>query len=348
MPRLRWLMLCCLPLLAGCAGLDRWSAAAGLVADVADPATAARPPHPGTLTFTVSERRYLADLYRPEGRPRAALVLVHGFAKALAGAGLLVLAPTIDSLTRFQVGTANVVAVRDALAYLAARGESRQLGVGAISYAVGPALLAALRLSDEVDFVLAVGGYYDLVETVTFATTGYYRVEDGWRYRPPASLGRWLLLLGHAHHLPDPRDRELLRRIARARLADPDAAVGALRRRLSEQGEAAYALVANRDPRRVERLVGRLPAPMQRQFTALDLSRRDLATLEACLVLIHGRDDPMIPPTQSVDLAAAVAPGRAALFVVGGIGHVDVRPGWRDALSLWRAAATLIRAAEEC
>lgn len=118
----------------------------------------------------------------------------------------------------------------------------------------------------------------------------------------------------------------------------------ALAERLSEHGRAAYALVDNRDPTRVPALIEQLPDRLRQQIAALHLSRHNLSRLEAKLVLLHGRDDPMIPSTQSEALARAVPSGRAELFIVDGLMHVDVQQGWDDALELWRAAVALLRA----
>ena len=349
------------PLLAsGCASVARWNDAARLLVAVSGEQDSEPSPAPTEVRFGASGRGYRADLYLPSRQQRAALVLVHGFtsqgkadprlrrfAHALARAGFRVLVPEIESLTRFEAGTQNTRAIRDSLDYLAKRrGPAAGLGVAAISYSVGPALLAALE-SREVDFMLGVGGYYDLIEAISFATTGYYRLQGEPRYREPPAAGRWLLLLGHAGQLPA-QDRRLLRRIAQLKLENPQADVAFLRQGLSRDGKAAYALAANRDPRRVPELVEQLPASMQRQIDALDPSRRDLSAFEACLVLIHGEDDPMIPPSHSIALAEAVPPERATLFIVGGISHIDVQPGWRDAFSLWRATVALLKAADGC
>jgi pimeloyl-ACP methyl ester carboxylesterase len=358
--------LCVLLLLgsAGCAGIARWQEAYSLVSDLAaseagDPREAA--PQPAEVHYRVDGREHVADLYRPSAPARAALVLVHGFtelgkddprlrrfAEILADARFLVLVPEIESLTRFNVSTGDIETIRDAVLFMAERTQpaDAELGVAAISYSAGPAILAALETAarKHIAFILSIGGYYDLLQSIAFATTGFYREDGGWRYREPATGGRWLLMLGHAHQMPDARDRRLLLRIAERKLDDPQADAAELTARLSDEGLAAYRLVSNRDPGRVPALIARLPAAMQREIAALDLSRYDLSRLRARLILLHGRNDPMIPPSQSEALAAAVPPGQAELFVVGGLAHVDVEPGWRDALELWQAAVSLLKA----
>ena len=103
------------------------------------------------------------------------------------------------------------------------------------------------------------------------------------------------------------------------------------------------ALVRNADPERVPELIAALPESARRDIEYLDLSRRQLGNLSADLLLIHGRDDPLIPATESLALAAAVPPGHAEVFVVGNLSHVEIHPGAiPDTLQLWRAAYRLL------
>ena len=103
------------------------------------------------------------------------------------------------------------------------------------------------------------------------------------------------------------------------------------------------ALVRNADPERVPALIAGLPGSVRRDIDFLDLSRRQLRDLRAQFLLIHGRDDPLIPATESLALAAAVPPGHADVFVVGNLSHVEIHPGAiPDTLLLWRAAYRLL------
>jgi len=67
--------------------------------------------------------------------------------------------------------------------------------------------------------------------------------------------------------------------------------------------------------------------------------------VRAPLVLIHGRDDPVVPFTESLRLAAA-APGRTTLVVLDALGHVGggLEDGleWRAIARLWGAAYRLV------
>ena len=246
-------------------------------------------------------------------------------------------APELPGLRAQRVGREDpdaVAAAGEALASCYGPGVPPRFAVAAISYAVAPVVIAAMTPpgADRIALIVGIGGYHDVVAAITYLTTGYYRTGPGqpWQQGNPAPIAKWVFVLASASRVPEPRDRALLTEIARAKLADPDADVRGLRRELGSGGQAMVALVRNADPERVPELVAALPEPVRRDIEYLDLSRRELRDLRANLLLIHGRDDPLIPATESLALAAAVPPGRADVFVVGNLSHVEIhRAGFR-------------------
>ena len=319
-------------------------------------------PHRSAVYWRVADRSYGGDIYRP-GRPGdgggAALVLVPGvaragkddrrlvaFANTLARAGFTVLVPDIENLRALKVKSRDVRSIADAMRYLATGRKSR-VGLVAISYAAGPAVLAALQddIRCRVGFVLAIGGYYDRLTILTYLTTGYYRErpEGPWRKGRRNAYGMWVSLLSFADLLAEAADREALEEIVRRKVRDLDADIGDLRARLGPDGRAVYALIANRDPDRAAGRIAALPAAVRRELAALDLKGRDFSGFAARLILIHGRDDAIIPYTESAALAAAVPAGRASLYLVDSLAHVELGPtGVVDTLKLWRAIYRLL------
>ncbi|MCH8154141.1 MAG: alpha/beta hydrolase, partial [Proteobacteria bacterium] len=78
-------------------------------------------------------------------------------------------------------------------------------------------------------------------------------------------------------------------------------------------------------------------------MAALDLSRAELSRLGAPLILLHGRNDAIIPFTESLALAAAAPEERVTLCVVDNLAHVDLGPGGLgDALRLLRATYRML------
>lgn len=145
------------------------------------------------------------------------------------------------------------------------------------------------------------------------------------------------------HRIASPEDRARLSLIKEMRLRDPAADVAPWAAELGPEGRAVYALLDNDDPDRVPALVEALPEALLADFRALDLSRRDLSRLSGRFFLLHGRNDPIIPETESLKLAAALPAGAADLSIVDSLDHVEPKPiGPLDRLTLLRAAYAVL------
>lgn len=318
-----------------------------------------------SIGFAANGRAYEADLYRAGDAPRGVLLLVPGLAPdgkndrrlvelavILARARFAVLVPDFSSLRAQRVSADNVQQVADALSYLAGRddiaGDDPPLGIAAISYAVGPALLATLdpALAGRIDFMVAIGGYYDVEAVVTYFTTGFHRsgTDGAWVKGTPNDYGKWLFVDANADSVMDMRDRITLRAMARRRMADLNADIDDLVPLLGREGTAVHALLANTDPDAVGKLIAGLPERLRRNLSALDLKGRDLAGAPRSVILIHGRDDRIIPVTESMGLDSALPAHRSHLYIAEHLAHADLEPGdWRDVLTLWQAAYRLLK-----
>ena len=97
------------------------------------------------------------DLYEPGGKTRAAMVLVPGaavlgrdeprlkaLARTFARAGFMVLVPELPEVRRLALSRADAGRVASALRQLHKWQPAQPLGVAAVSYAVAPAVIAAL------------------------------------------------------------------------------------------------------------------------------------------------------------------------------------------------------------
>ena len=315
------------------------------------------------VAYRVDGRAYDGDLYLPGDRTEGAIVLVPGvsragkddrrlvaFANTLARARFAVLVPDMQGLKALKVRATDVREIAHAIAYFAdssaAAGHDR-IGLVAVSYAVGPAILAALEpdVRDRMGFVVGIGGYWDLEAVVTYFTTGHYRERPDrpWRRAQPNAYGKWVFVLSNVEQLESAADRAILDRMARLKFDDPDAGIAKLAARLGPEGRSVYALLDNTDPERVPALLAALPAGIKAEFAALNLKGRDFSRLSARLILIHGRDDTIIPYTESVALAAALPKEQAELYLVDSLAHVDLGPtGLIDTFTLWRAVYRLL------
>lgn len=315
---------------------------------------------PAQVAWRTAERSYRGDLYGAPDQSRAAVLLVPGaaeagkddprlvtFARALADAGFLVLVPDLPGPKALQVSSEDIIEIADGAVHLAGLPRGRRpLGLAAISYGVGPTLLAAFdeRLAGRVGFVLAIGGYDDLTAVITFFTTGYWRErsDQPWRLGRPNAYGKWVFVLANAARLDDSNDRARLTAIAQRKLADLDADIRPLEAALGPEGRAVMALLDNRDPTRVPSLIATLPPRIATEIAALDLAGKDLTTLRAQVLVIHGRDDAIVPYSQSVALARTLG-SRARLYLLDSLAHASLTPGGvRDAWLLWQATQRLL------
>ncbi|MDP2431674.1 MAG: alpha/beta hydrolase [Pseudomonadota bacterium] len=368
-------LLALIILLAGCAPARHYEAAL-VLGDIAavEGASGLKRATPAPLrqvvTYSVSGRQHSADLYLPgplEGCgarcPRAAIVAVPGavpgakddprlvaFATTLARAGFAVLAPEMPGFRSMRVRPSDAREIADAFSYLASRPElapGGRAGMFAFSYAVGPALLAALQddIREQVRFVVGLGGYHDLPRAMRFFTTGWFEHEGQWRRITPDDTGRMVLVHASLDYLDDAGDDERFERMVELRGRDPDADLAPLAAGLSAQGKAVYALAVNPDPARFPELLAALPEAMRADMERLNLARHDLKPLRARLLLVHGRNDNLIPWPESLALAAAAPEGQAEAFLIHRVlGHVDLSFSslfsWRfwseDLPDLWR------------
>lgn len=338
--------------------------------------------HP--LSYTVAGRSHQADLYLPaplgacvpangeqEGDassrlgqcPLAAIVVVPGavvqgkndprlvaFVTTLARAGFAVLVPEIEGFRELRIRPSDVRDIVDAFAYLISRPElapKGRAGLFAFSYSVGPAILAALDddIREQVRFVVGLGGYHDLQRAMRFFTTGWYEHAGRWHYITPDDSGKMVLAYSSLGYLSDGRDRAVFDRMVALRSRNPRTDLTPLAAGLSSDGQAVYALAINPDPARFPELFSRLPAAMRADIARLDLARHDLKPLKARLILVHGRNDNLIPHSESLALARAVPEGQASVFLIHRVlGHVDLGIAtlfsWRfwseDLPDLWR------------
>ena len=353
------------PLLAGLFSPARLIESIRLLQDVQAGAGAAgrnRPAvHRVTLDYAPHGAPRTGDLYR-SGKPVAGLVLMPGaspqgkddprlvaFAEALARARFEVLVPDLPGLRSLRVSADDADLVADALSALSqhrAAGGNATMGLIAICYSTGPAMLALLeeRARGTAQFMLSIGGFYDLEAVIAFFTTGCYRnPADGLlRHRPPDEYGKWIFAISNVAALEDPKDRERLDAMARRRLDDSEAELCDLAAGLGEEGRRVYALLENRDPDRVPALMDALPQRIKAEIARLDLKRRDFSGLDMRFILMHGNDDAVIPETESMALAGALP--AADLYILHSMQHVDPGPaGIADKLKLLAAMQGFLR-----
>lgn len=295
------------------------------------------------------------DLWHPGGRrhgPWPGLVLVHGLttegkrdprlawtADRLARAGFVVAVPELPALRAQRLRPDDALTIRDTLLSLTAHPLVRPgpVAVIAVSVGLGPVALALdePELAERVRVVLALGGYADARELIRYFTTGAYAFggTGGQAAVDPALAGAFLAR--NLDLVRDARDRAAVEATLQGRPPGAEPGPGA---------RAVLALLQNREPARVDALLEALPLETRELLEALSPARH-LRRARARLLLVHGKDDPAIPYTESLRLAAS-APGRSRLVLVELIGHVEGQaPAWHrlaDLMRLWSVCYELL------
>lgn len=330
------------------------------LANLTSTTTKAMAAPPTAVSYQLGETRHRGDVYHPASHPQGGIVLLHGaaplgkdnprlvaFAAALARAGFIVLTPDIVGLRALQLRAGNTQYVVDAVSYMKSSlglASEQNIGIVSLSVATTPAFLAALKpeIRNDVRFILAVGGYYDLSTTLTFATTGYYQDGQAWQYQQPNEYAKWVFLLSNVEKLSNQKDRKILSQLAQRILEKGDNDRTALISQLTAEGEAVYEFINNTILDDADALFARLPSAVRSEIDTLSLASYQLAGLAARVILVHGFDDPIIPYSESVALAKALPAAQTKLFVINGLVHVDLNQNVIDYWRLWQAVRALL------
>lgn len=301
--------------------------------------------------------------YRPTATPpRGALLLCPGlhyagpadprldrFARILARAGLLVLAPFLPDFTALRVApglTRDLERALEGLLALPERPRGVRPGIFSISFGSLPTLRLAARTPHALGGLVIFGGYADWRETVRFCLAG----RPG---HPRDPLNQPVVLMNLIADLPGgPADPAPLlaawRRYVestwgRPEMKDPARHFPVARAIAAELPEATRALF----------LVGCgvEPGALALAEEALDRGEALAALLDprpACaeircpVHLVHGLDDDVIPHTELERLAAALPPSvRVGRHKTGLYGHTGTS-GLRGATALLKEASTLL------
>ncbi len=281
-----------------------------------------------------------ATFIRPRGtNPLPAWVLLHGvtvpgrnhpvltrFANALAYSGAAVIVPEVPAWRDLRLDeSAGDAAIRASVAHLRDRSDvTGSISLIGFSFGATQALMSASRdpVREHVRKVVSFGGYSDLGRSLYCMFTGEHEWE-GVRYQlDPDPYGRWIVVTNFLDRVPEYAHMEDLRRAA-GELAAASGVRGvyaaeprsdelnrAIRKRLSPEEREVFDLIAPMEgitpPRdAMHQLAERIVTAATTHARGLD-PRTDLVNLDQKVVLAHGREDRLIPFTETLRLAAAM------------------------------------------
>jgi hypothetical protein len=278
------------------------------------------------------------------------------FARAVASAGGHVLVPEIESWTELDLSTRRTEGiVEGAVAHLA--GDPRVLpggvllagfsfgGPQAIRVAADPTLAGALR------GVLSWGGYAGLEAAIRFQFTGEAEANPLVRRRPDP-YGRWVLGANHLTAVPGCEAmgdvaaglRELALRSGRHEFDDPDPSAdplkAALRATVAPGHREIWDLFVTSAARGAELARGDAPLPqaLGPLIEALTETVRwrdpgldpisGVGRISVPVRLLHGRDDVLIPWTETARLDGLLRPRSASIetTITGLFAHSGTEP----------------------
>lgn len=293
-------------------------------------------------------RELPAVIYRPTGRrPGRAWIVLHGltyhgsrhpglmrFARSLAASNHLVFIPEILEWTQLHFAPELAApTIHAAVEVLRGRHdvEADRIGVFGFSFGATQALVAATdqELASRLKAIVAWGGYADIARLVHFAMTGEHEIDGVREYIDPDPYGRWIFGANYLTQLPGYENRtrpakalmQLAREAGRSgRFAgDPvhNTLKAELASKLDRDDRRIYELFAPQGPFDVEaaRELGDAFADAVVQMNLMD-PRPVLDRVQVPAIITHGRDDRLIPYTESIRLKRLLPPDRVADFTV--------------------------------
>ena len=288
-----------------------------------------------------------ASVYRLRGRTHyeTAWVVLHGityrgrehrglqrFASSMAAAGHLVFIPEIPEWSRFQVAPALAVpTIRAAVHALHERSDidPARIGLFAFSFGGTQAIIAANDpdIERELRGVVSWGGYADVHRLIHFGFTGEHTLDDTVYREEPDPYGRWIVGGNYLTRVPGFEDMDDVAR-ALLELATEagqrgtyagDPAYEPVKEKLAARfkGErlrvfnvfAPRGRILEQDRAYARELAGPLADTVVRVDPLMDPAAA-LARINVRTYLAHGRDDRLIPFTESVHASRAL-PARA-------------------------------------
>jgi dienelactone hydrolase len=304
-------------------------------------------------TFEFKGRSIPARTYAPLGvGPAPGIVVVHGmhelgineprlvnFARALAASGFVVMTPQVGTIAEYRVEPQSADLIGSAAQSFAHELEVPKVGVLAISFSGGLALLAATdpQYSGSIAWIASIGGYYDLAHVLQFFATGDAVRPDGTvEHLAPHEYGLLIVVCDHPGDFFPPEDVDKAREAIKLVLSDQ-----------GSKSEAATAQMTSAGQELMQRIYHKqLDSFHQALLSELEKDREQLAAaspagrlafIHTPVFLLHGADDNVIPPTELLWLKEHVPQQYLAdALISSAITHVEVghKANLREQLAL--------------
>lgn len=278
-------------------------------------------------------------LYIPQDvKDPGGVVLAHGvhhlgiedprmwnLARALAGAGVLVMTPELQDLADYRVTARTIDLIGDAAVVLSTR-TNHTVGLMGLSFAGGLSLLAAEKhdYAPKIGFVVAIGAHDDMERVARFFAANTITTADGKESHLQAhEYGVLVLAYSHLEDFFSPQDIPAAREALRQWLWEQQAEAIRAAAALSPAGRKEFdELLHHRELLRAALL----------QEITLHKDEMDavsphgkMSVLAAPVYLLHGAGDTVIPPSETLWLARDIPPqDLKATLVSAALVHVNM------------------------
>ena len=274
-----------------------------------------------------------AQFYRPSGTFSRGVLLVPGIhslgideprltalARDLAGSGLMVMTMALPDLQRYQITPRSTDVIEDVVSWMVTRPDlapDGRVGIVGISFAGGLSVVAAARPSirDKVAFVLSFGGHADMPRVMRYLATGEEAHVPGVETLPPHDYGVAVILYGLADQgIVPPEQVAPLRKgvetflyasqLTLVDMNDANATFEKARQYAKTLPEPATTYMTYVNDRNTKKLGPALVPYLGALGADSPSLSADRAPAPAAPVfLLHGSEDTVIPPVESVLLA---------------------------------------------
>jgi dienelactone hydrolase len=279
-----------------------------------------------------------------------------GMAEDLAETGYAVVTVAPPDLRRFQITPANTDVIEDAARWIAtqpALAPDGRVGMVGISFSGGLSIVAAGRdpLRDKVAFVMSFGGHGDLARVMRYLTSGRTPAPpadttargavvgaNGMHLMPPHDYGVTVVLLTFADRVVPPEQVEPLRQailvyltassLTLVDMTKANAAFAQAREIAATLPEPSRTFMTWVNDRAVDQLGPRLfPVvdALGADSSVRAMSPEQVPSPAAPVFLLHGSEDTVIPPVETLFLATHLRDRTRVTGLLSGlITHAEV------------------------
>ncbi|HMD81148.1 MAG TPA: prolyl oligopeptidase family serine peptidase, partial [Anaerolineales bacterium] len=246
------------------------------------------------------------------------------FADTCAKAGFHVVAPDLEEFRGFRITNKSIEFLRlmiDGLPRYLPEDTLKHIGMLGISYGAGPVFLLATER--KFDFIVSIGGYYNLLHALEFSFTGKH---PGGKQRTAHEWGRLIFALNHIEELAGPVDAQIMRSSLSLRLELKVDEAKALEKGLTD--DAKYLLDGIVQGLSEDQRNTFIDITQRRRTEAVALSPESVLSeidRETRIYLLHGTHDNSIPYEETIELQRTLkaSGSKSRCLITPALTHVD-------------------------